>query len=125
MSKVVSTKTNVIRYLVGFGLALTLTVIAFGLVMYQVGGEQKAFSDSFIVFAIVALAVIQLIVQLTFFLHLGQEFRPRWNIANFLFMLLVLLIIVLGSLWIMDNLNYNMMSPTETKEYLDEHPGSF
>jgi len=55
------------------------------------------------------LAVIQMFVQLIFFLHLGKENKPRWNTLIFAFMLLVLLIVVLGTLWIMHSLDTRVM----------------
>lgn len=48
-------------------------------------------------------------IQLFFFLHLGQESKPYWNSQLFLFMLTILVILVIGSLWIMHNLSYNVM----------------
>jgi cytochrome o ubiquinol oxidase operon protein cyoD len=66
------------------------------------------------------LAVAQMIVQLVFFLHLGDEVRPRYKFASFVFMAGILIIVVGGSLWIMNNLNQNMMqmSPTEKTNYM-------
>jgi cytochrome o ubiquinol oxidase operon protein cyoD len=60
------------------------------------------------------LAVGQLLVQLGLFLHMGSEPKPRWNLMATLFSLMVVIIVVGGSLWIMNNLNYNMMSPSDT-----------
>lgn len=57
---------------------------------------------------IITLALVQLIVQMVFFLHIGQEERPRWKLWAFISMFAVLMIVVVGSLWIMNNLNYNM-----------------
>jgi len=102
-------------YLMGFLLAAVLTLTAFLLVGTHV------FDRTVTIGIIIALAVLQLFVQLVFFLHLGKEARPRWNLVTFLFMLMVLVIIVGGSLWIMDNLNYNMMmSPEEMDRYMIE-----
>jgi cytochrome o ubiquinol oxidase operon protein cyoD len=75
-----------------------------------------------LIMVIVGLAVAQLLVQLLFFLHLGNEAKPRWNLVIFLFMVLVLSIVVGGSLWIMNNLDYNMM-PHEMHEYMLEEEG--
>jgi cytochrome o ubiquinol oxidase subunit IV len=94
-------------YIVGFGLSIALTLIAYVMVV------KRLFSGKALVLAIMGLAVIQLYVQLYFFLHMGRESKPRWNLIVFLFMLLVLLIVVGGSLWIMYNLNYHTMSPSE------------
>lgn len=94
---------NYVSYITGFILSLTLTLIAYILV------TQKLYtSTTQIIGIIVGLAIIQLVVQLIFFLHLGRESKPRWNVAVFMFAGLVVLIIVFGSIWIMNNLNYNM-----------------
>lgn len=90
-------------YLIGFLVSLVLTSASFLLVM------TKALSGTHLIFAIVGLAIIQAFVQLFFFLHLGQEEKPRWESLVCAFMILVLLIIALGSLWVMYNLNDRMM----------------
>lgn len=65
--------------------------------------------SSWLLFSIVGLGVLQVVFQLIFFLHIGLESKPRWNITMLLFTLLLVAIIVLGSLWIMKNLSYNLM----------------
>jgi cytochrome o ubiquinol oxidase operon protein cyoD len=57
----------------------------------------------------VALAFIQAIVQLLLLLHVGQEAHPRWETMVFYFMVVVLLIVALGTLWIMYDLNNRVM----------------
>lgn len=100
-------------YIVGFGLAVALTLLAYELVV------NHRLSGGVLVGSIMALAVVQLIVQLIFFLHLGREKSPRWNVAAFLFMLLILVVLVAGSLWIMYSMNYNMqMSPEQINEFM-------
>ena len=101
-------------YTIGFVLSIGLTIAAYVLV------ANNVLSGSVLIASILGLAVIQLFVQLVFFLHLGRESKPRWNLMAFLFMLLVLLIVVFGSLWIMSHLNYHGMSPHETDKYLLE-----
>lgn len=59
--------------------------------------------------AIVIFAFCQGILQLTLFLHIGIEKKPRWNLMMLLFTLLILVVVVGGSMWIMYNLNYQMM----------------
>lgn len=117
------TKAAIISYAVGFALSIALTLIAFMLVQQHVGSGHTQISHQMATIGIVSFAVVQLIVQLVFFLHLGQENRPRWNLVVFLFMLIVLVIVVFGSLWIMQNLNYNMMTPVESKAYMHDHQG--
>jgi heme/copper-type cytochrome/quinol oxidase subunit 4 len=41
------------------------------------------------------------------FLHLGQEAKPRYQLIAFNFMVLVVLVVVFGSIWIMQNLDYH------------------
>jgi cytochrome o ubiquinol oxidase subunit IV len=89
-------------YVVGFLCSLLLTIISFSLVYTLPASE-------YVIYTIVALAIIQAIIQLLFFLHVGQEAKPRWETVVFYFMLLVLIIIAVGSLWIMYDLNYRVM----------------
>jgi cytochrome o ubiquinol oxidase operon protein cyoD len=90
-------------YVIGFSASLILTIIAF-LLVYLNGLTGYP-----IILTLSGLALTQAIVQLLFFLHLGREAKPRWETMIFLFMVLVLLIIVLGTLWIMYDLNNRMM----------------
>ncbi|MBA3815626.1 MAG: cytochrome o ubiquinol oxidase subunit IV [Parachlamydiaceae bacterium] len=91
-------------YLIGFIVSLVLTIVSFSLV------ASGILSGLNLVYTIVSLALTQAIVQLLFFLHLGQEEKPRWETFIFYFMVLILLIVVIGSLWIMSDLNERMMS---------------
>lgn len=92
-------------YVTGFVVSLLLTILAYLVVVKDIVDIRL------VVPVIVILAVTQLVVQLVFFLHLGRETKPRWNMMAFLFMLLVVFIVVAGSLWIMKNLQYNMSMP--------------
>lgn len=103
-------------YVTGFGLSIILTLVAYLLV------TNHAFSKWLLVGVIITLAVVQFAVQLLFFLHLSQEARPRWRLQAFLFMLMVVLIIVIGSLWIMAHLNYHM-TPQQQDKYLQGQDG--
>jgi cytochrome o ubiquinol oxidase operon protein cyoD len=68
---------------------------------------------------IVILAILQMLIQLFLFLHLGSEGKPHWNSLLFLFMLIVVGIIVGGSLWIMKDLNSRTMpSGEEMNRYM-------
>lgn len=96
-------------YITGFVLSLILTLASYSIVLQHVNSHHSTFSHTFIVFWIVAFALTQLVVQLVCFLHLGRESKPRWNLAAFSFMILVVVIVVFGSIWIMNNLNYNMV----------------
>jgi len=50
------------------------------------------------------LALVQLVVQLVLFLHVGQEEKPRFNLLALSFGLITVVILVGGTLWIMQNL---------------------
>lgn len=97
-------------YLFGFLFSFLLTAISFSLVI------TKLFSAQILMYSIISLATVQGIVQLLFFLHIGQEeLKPRWASILFCFTVLILLAVMIGSLWIMDDLN-NRMMPDMAKE---------
>jgi cytochrome o ubiquinol oxidase operon protein cyoD len=97
-------------YLVGLIACLILTSASFLIV------TQGLLTGQALIYALVGLAFTQAIFQLMCFLHEGQEASPRWETLVFYFMILVLLIIVIGSLWIMADLNKRVMPPMNPKE---------
>jgi cytochrome o ubiquinol oxidase operon protein cyoD len=90
-------------YIQGFIFCLILTAISFSL------AALKLFSPWVSIFILVALAILQAVVQLVFFMHLGKESKPRWKLLVFYFMILILVVVVMGSLWIISDLNYRVM----------------
>lgn len=82
--------------------------IIFALGAYRIITHSHLKHD-WLLFTVVGLGVLQIIAQLVFFLHLGLESKPRWNIAMFIYTILLVLALVGGSIWIMINLNYNLM----------------
>lgn len=104
-------------YIVGFVLSVVATIIAYLFVVNHVWPMQV------LVYVIMGLAVVQLTVQVVFFLHIGRG--SRLKLVTFGFALLVILIVVVGSIWIMNNLDYNMMHMThdEIEIYLKQHEG--
>ena len=99
-------------YIIGFALSIYLTFFAYLAIVYQL------FSRRVLLFVLPTTALLQFIVQLFFFLHLGREFKPRWKLYVFLMMLLIVVILVAGSIWIMANLNYHGQSPAAVNQYL-------
>jgi cytochrome o ubiquinol oxidase subunit IV len=90
--------------IVGFVLSLICTIAA-----YLIVADNFLRPYMFLV-AVAVLGFVQTIIQLIFFFHLGIEEKPRWNFLLFLFMALVVVLVIGGSIWIMDNLNkYTMM----------------
>lgn len=96
---------NLTSYLIGFVLSLILTFASYYLVV------QHMLAGWALDLSIAILASAQALVQLVLFLNLTREPKPRWNLIVFLFMLLIIFIIVFGSIWIMNNLKYNLMAP--------------
>lgn len=91
-------------YIIGFILSIILTIIPFTIVAQG----MLVGVPLFVTIAILALA--QLFVQLVFFLHLSTSSETRWNLLAFIFTAIVVAILVAGSLWIIINLNFNMVS---------------
>ena len=90
-------------YAIGFLGSILLTAISFSL------AALKLFSTKILILVLVFLALTQAIVQLIFFMHFGTEEHPRWKALIFWFMVLVILIFVLCSLWIISDLNHRVM----------------
>jgi cytochrome o ubiquinol oxidase operon protein cyoD len=105
-------------YVNGFVLSIILTLGAYLMVIHH------SFTADRIVGVIVGLALCQFLVQMLFFLHLGKETKPRWKLFVLLFMITVVLILVFGSIWIMNNLNYRM-TPEQINTYMNNQGGGF
>ncbi|WP_416414547.1 cytochrome o ubiquinol oxidase subunit IV [Pantoea sp. App145] len=90
-------------YITGFVLCVILTLIPFMLVMYPVGPRSLTLT------VFILAAVAQLLVQMVFFLHLNRKAEGGWNLASFIFTLLILLIVIGLSIWIIWSMHYHMM----------------
>lgn len=106
-----------ISYIVGFVLSIATTLMSYFFVVNHLWPKET------LIYVIMAIAVIQLAIQLVFFLHLGRG--SRWKVLTFFFAILVVLVVVVGSLWIMHNLDYHMMNmtPGEMDQYMTQHEG--
>ena len=91
-------------YFIGFGLSVILTVIPFWLVMTHALGSGRLTA-----IVIMALAVVQIIVHVFYFLHINAKSEHGWTMMAFIFTIVMVLIVLSGSLWVMYNLNANMM----------------
>lgn len=105
-------------YVIGFTMSLVATFCSFGIVYGAGEGGWFSISKTGVVVIVVVLALLQLLIQLLYFLHLGREPKPRLNGMAFAFMSMVVLIIGLGSLWVMYNLDYNMM-PHDPEKHME------
>ncbi len=90
-------------YLTGFIFSVALTALSFSLT------TVKFFSLPILIAVLIFLAVTQAFIQLIFFMHMGKEHKPRWMTLVFYFMVMVVVIVVLGSLWIISDLDHRVM----------------
>lgn len=90
-------------YALGFVGCLILTLAAYFL------ATGHFLSKMSMDLAIAAIAAGQGGLFLMLYLELGREKKPHWNMTVFLFMILVTVLVVIGSIWIMYHLNYNLM----------------
>ena len=93
---------GVVGYLVGLGLAILLTASSF-----FIAGTSLVWHPS-IPIALVVLAVAQIGVHLVFFLHITTDPDNFNNVLALAFGVLIVFLIMVGSLWIMYNMNQNM-----------------
>ena len=99
-------------YMIGFILSVILTAIPFWLVMGDVLENRTT-----TVIVIMIFGVIQVFVHMIYFLHMNTKSQGGWTFMSLLFTLVVVMITLVGSLWVMYNMNKNMM-PTMTMEQM-------
>jgi cytochrome o ubiquinol oxidase operon protein cyoD len=104
-------------YINGFIGSLVLTIVSY------LSVANHILSRNALIATIITLALVQFIIQLIFFLHVGVEKRPRWKFLVFSFMVLVVSMLVLGSLWIMNNLDYHTMTDNQYRHYFKVEEG--
>lgn len=100
------------EYIIGLCLSVLLSFIPFKLVMTVVekgGFEQSGFSPTLTLGVIVLCCVAQLFVQAVFFLHMNGSSESSWNVMSSLYTLFTVLALVIGSIWIFEHLNHNML----------------
>lgn len=103
-------------YVVGFILSLIFTFIPYHLVV------NKVMSGNALVFTILGIAVIQMAIQMYFFLHLGRGPKPLYNIVFFFATAGIIVMTIGASLFIMKNLYHNM-TPTEVTTRISQTEG--
>ncbi|GBR53065.1 MULTISPECIES: cytochrome o ubiquinol oxidase subunit IV [Gluconobacter] len=91
-------------YLIGFVLAVILTVASFAAVM------THALSPGMALAALTVLAVVQIVVHLVFFLHMNTSSEQSWNLMCFIFAAASVIVIIGGTIFIMHDTAINMMS---------------
>jgi cytochrome o ubiquinol oxidase operon protein cyoD len=90
-------------YLIGFVLSVALTAIPFWLVM------GKVLPPSATAGVILAFAAVQMVVHMVYFLHLNAKVEGGWTMLATVFTIGLVVILLAGSIWVMYNMNANMM----------------
>lgn len=109
-------------YIFGFGWSLIITICAYLVVQIHLRSGHTIPSDRILLVVLIGLALTQFIVQAICFLHVGGKAKDGSKRLAFLFMVLIVAILVLGTLWIMKNLNYNMSSKS-VNTYMNSQDG--
>lgn len=106
-------------YVIGFILSVALSLLPYYLVV------TKAASGTALLVTILVFAVLQMLVQIIFFLHLGRGPKPRWNLFFFIATVGIILIVVGGSIMIMSSINNSMVMPSDQKKKLIDDEGIY
>ena len=103
------------QLMIGFALAAILTIIPFYLVMAEVDMARST-----LVGIIMGLGAVQIVVHLVYFLHLKRSSEEGWNFFATIFAVIILVIVLAGSLWVMHNMNENMMPMHEMNQHIEQ-----
>jgi cytochrome o ubiquinol oxidase subunit IV len=98
-------------YLTGFLLAAVLTAIPFWLVM-----AKLLPTSGITALVVLAFAAVQIVVHMIYFLHMNTRVEGGWSMLALLFTAVLVLIMLVGSIWVMYSLNTNMMPAHDMTE---------
>ena len=101
------TSSGVIVYTIGLVLAVGLTATSFWV------ANTSLLWPPGVPLGLAVLAIAQMGVHLVFFLHITTAPDNTNNVLALAFGVFIVILVVAGSLWIMTNLNDNMMPPPE------------
>ena len=102
-------------YTIGLALAVILTATSF-----WVANTSLLWAPG-VPLGLTVLAIAQMGVHLVFFLHITTGPDNTNNVLALAFGVLIVFLVVVGSLWIMTNLNDNMMPPPELMNLHMQH----
>src|SRR5215510_801649 len=91
------------KYVVVVGLSMLETTVAFFL-----PGTSLVWQPS-IPAALIVLAITQMGVHIVFFLHITTRPDSVNNVMALMFGVFIVFVLIVGSVWIMSNLNHNMI----------------
>ena len=100
---------------IGLALAVILTITSFW------AANTSLLWPAGVPLGLAVLAIAQMGVHIVFFLHITTGPDNTKNVLALAFGILIVLLVVAGSLWIMANLNANMMPPPEMMDLQRQH----
>jgi len=101
-------------YIIGFILSLVFTFIPYFMVV------NHTVKGTALLATMLGFAVLQMLVQVIFFLHLGRGPKPKWNLFFFISTVGIILVVVAGSIVIIHNLHYNMAPSEQVKKLVND-----
>jgi cytochrome o ubiquinol oxidase subunit IV len=105
-------------YVLGFLTSLALTLGAYSIAVY------KLIAVTYIIPVILIFACLQFLVQVLNFLHVNGETSSRERLVVLGCAGIIMLILVLGSMWIMTNLDARMMPErAQVERYMARQTG--
>ena len=107
--------SGLIIYTIGLVLAVVLTATSFWV------ANTSLLWPPGVPLGLVVLAIAQMGVHLVFFLHITSGPDNTNNVLALAFGILIVFLVVVGSLWIMFNLNDNMAPPSELMNLHMQH----
>jgi cytochrome o ubiquinol oxidase operon protein cyoD len=107
--------SEVSSYGIGMGFALLLTATSF-----WVASTSTLWGPG-VAAGLCVLAIAQMGVHLVFFLHITSGPDNTNNVLALAFGVLIVFLVMVGTLWIMANLNSNMVMPPEPANMQMQH----
>lgn len=104
-------------YVFGFISSILLTIFAYVIAV------NHWLSGHALIVVLMELAILQFASQLFLFLHFGKGKSAGWRLLTLVLMLFFVLVVVIGSIWVMSSLNYNM-SPSQVHQYMIDQVNS-
>jgi cytochrome o ubiquinol oxidase operon protein cyoD len=108
-------QSEVLVYTIGLALAVLLTATSF-----WVANTSLLWAPG-VALGLGVLAIAQMGIHLVFFLHITTGSDSTNNVLALAFGMLIVFLVIAGSLWIMTNLNDNMMAPAELMDLHMQH----
>ena len=108
-------RSGLLVYSIGLALAVILTITSFW------AANTSLLWPAGVPLGLAVLAIAQMGVHIVFFLHITTGPDNTKNVLALAFGILIVLLVVAGSLWIMANLNANMMPPPEMMDLQRQH----